>query len=35
MTLWDYALALWSRPQVETIAFDLQNAHGQSIPLLL
>lgn len=35
MTLWLYATAVWGRPDVEAVCLDLQDAHGQSPPLLL
>ena len=35
MTLWLYATAVWGRPGVEAACLELQDAHGQSPPLLL
>jgi len=35
LTAWDFALAAWRRPGVETLCLELQSAHGQSPPLLL
>lgn len=35
MTLWRYATTTWGRPDVEAVCLDLQDAHGQSPPLLL
>lgn len=35
MTLWAFAKDVYARPGVETALLDLQDSHGQSIPLLL
>ncbi|HEY1447791.1 MAG TPA: TIGR02444 family protein [Caulobacteraceae bacterium] len=35
MRLWDYALAAWRRPGVSETALELQDRHGQCVPLLL
>jgi uncharacterized protein (TIGR02444 family) len=32
---WAWMLTVWSRPCVEAICLDLQNHHGQCVPLLL
>jgi uncharacterized protein (TIGR02444 family) len=33
--LWPYALELYSRPGAEPLLLELQDAHGQCVPLLL
>lgn len=33
--LWPYALEVYGRPGVEPLALQLQDAHGQCVPLLL
>ncbi|MGH6956348.1 MAG: TIGR02444 family protein, partial [Caulobacteraceae bacterium] len=34
-SLWDHAAATYARPGVEAALLELQDAHGQSAPLLL
>jgi len=33
--LWDWAAKAWSRKEVEAAALELQDVHGQNVPLLL
>lgn len=35
MTAWDHALSRYDRPDVQAICLELQDAHGQCVPLLL
>ncbi|MGH7023861.1 MAG: TIGR02444 family protein [Caulobacteraceae bacterium] len=35
MTLWDFALEAWERPEVAGACLDLQDQHGQCVTLLL
>ena len=35
MTAWEFAAALWARPGVQALCLELQDAHGQCLPLLL
>ena len=35
MSLWEWAKAVYERPGVEAALLELQDGHGQSIPLLL
>lgn len=35
MRLWDFALAAWERPGVAETCLELQDRHGQCVPLLI
>ncbi len=35
MNLWDFAVEVYARPAVEAACLELQDQHGQSVPLLL
>ena len=35
MTLWDWAVAAYARPEVERLCLTLQDQYGQSVPYLL
>lgn len=35
MTLWDWSVRVWAVESVQTAGFDLQDAQGQNLPLLL
>lgn len=35
MSLWEWSVAAYARPGVEAACLELQDAHGQNVPLLL
>lgn len=35
MTAWDHAVSRYSRPDVQALCLELQDTHGQCVPLLL
>ena len=35
MRLWDFTVSAYARPDMEAVCLELQDAHGQCVPLLL